>query len=112
MWVEISDGVLSVMYGQELIAELAGIEPQPGDIEAINDELGVLEQAGPAERTFFAMGIETIKRFSKIRGKSPYMDLFFTDVGNTTFCKIGNNFIGGFEAIDRGSVEDPKLFNF
>lgn len=110
VWVAITDGSIIVKYGPESIADLAGIEPEDDDIEAVNDELEMLEQASTQPRGFFAMGIEVIKRFTKVRGKVAYMDLFFTDIGNTTFVKIGEHFIGGFEAIDRSSVQEPQLF--
>ena len=57
------------------------------------------------------MGLETIKRFTKVRDKTQYMDLMFTSIGNTTFVKIGDTFIGGFEAIARDRVVDPKDFH-
>lgn len=110
VWVEITDDMLIVAYGNESIASLAGIEPDPGDIESINDELDILDTAKGEQRAAFAMGIETIKRFTKVRDKTAYMDLLFTGIGNTTYVKIGDNFIGGFEAIDRPSVQEPKLF--
>ncbi|WP_152346637.1 hypothetical protein [Brevibacterium sp. CFH 10365] len=112
VWVEITDDHrLIVAYGNDEIADLPSIEPEPGDIEGINEDVAILDQAGTTPRTQFAMGLETIKRFTKVRGKSPYMDLQFTDIGNTTFVKIGDGFIGGFEAIDRPSVQDPMLFD-
>lgn len=110
VWVEITDGHLIVNYGSEPVADLAGIEPGDGDIEAVNEELEILDQAGTQPRGLVAMGLEVIKRFTKVRGKVSYMDLFFTDIGNTVFVKIGEHFIGGFEAIDRGSVQEPQLF--
>lgn len=110
VWVEITDGRLIVADGNESIADLAGVEAEDGDLEAVNDELDMLSTAEGQQRAVFAMGIETIKRFSKIRGKCAYMDLLFTGIGNTTYVKIGDNFVGGFEAIDRGSVQEPKLF--
>lgn len=109
VWVVIDNGRLGVAYGNESIADLPGVEPEDGDIEAINEELDILGQAEGSERGFFAMGIETVKRFSKVRGKCPYLDLMFTDIANTTFVKIGEGFIGGIEAIDRPSVQDPQL---
>lgn len=110
VWVEITDGRLIVADGNENIADLPSVEAEPGDIESINEELAILDQAEATERRFFAMGLEVVKRFTKVRSKAAYMDLFFTDFGNTTFVKIGDNFIGGFEAIDRSSAQEPKLF--
>lgn len=110
VWVVIDQGRLAVAYGNESVADLPGVEPEDGDIEAINEELDILNKTSTAPRSYFAMGIEAVKRFSKIRGKTSYMDLMFTDIGNTTLVKIGDNFIGGFEAIDRQSVQEPKLF--
>lgn len=110
VWVEITpDKRLIVNYGNENIADLPSIEPELGDIDAINEELDYLGQAETTERTHFAMGLETIKRFTKVRSKSPCMDLMFTDIGNTTYVKIGDRFIGAFESIDRPSVEDRSL---
>ncbi|MGO2860638.1 MAG: hypothetical protein ACTIC1_05740 [Brevibacterium sp.] len=110
VWVEISDDHLMVNYGNESLAALPSVEAGEGDIDAINDELDTLGQAEATERTHFAMGLETIKRFTKVRDKTQYMDLMFTSIGNTTFVKIGDTFIGGFEAIARDRVVDPKLF--
>ena len=116
VWMEVTDdNRLVVNYGSEEVADMVGVEPEPGDIEAINTEQEIFRQASPAARAFFAMTIDVVKRFSKIRDKSPILDLFFTDVGNTVFAKIGSGFIGGFEAVDRHRVEaaaDLKLFNF
>lgn len=112
VWVEITDGRLVVAYGNESLADLPGIEPGEGEIGGINEELEILDQSGTQQRSKFAMGTETIKRFSKIRSKSPMLDLLFTDIGNTTFVKIGEGFIGAFEAIARDQVaeQEPKLF--
>lgn len=111
VWAEIEQGRLIINYGEESVADLPGVEPAPGDIDGINQDLTILDEAGSSERGFFAMGIETIKRFTKVRGKCPYMDIWFTDIGNTSFVKIGDHFIGGFEAIARDQIEDPKLFS-
>lgn len=102
VWVEIADGHLMVAYGNESLAALPSVEAGEGDIEVINEELDILGQAEATERTHFAMSLEAIKRFTKVRDKTQYMDLMFTD--------IGDSFIGGFEAIDRDRVVDPKLF--
>ena len=57
------------------------------------------------------MGIEVIKRISKLRTKTPYMDLFLNE-SNTIYVKVGDNFLGGFEAIARDKItSEPKLFN-
>ncbi|NJC57649.1 hypothetical protein [Brevibacterium marinum] len=89
---------------------MTSVEAGEDDIDAINEELDTLGQAEATARTYFAMCLEAIKRFTKVRDKTPYMDLMFTDIGNTTFVKIGDGFIGGFEAIARDRVVDPKLF--
>lgn len=111
VWVEITDEHrLIVKYGNEDIADLPSVEPDDGDIDAINEELEILDQSGTTYRHLFCMTTEVIKRFSKIRDKTPYMDLIFTDIGNTTFVKIGDGFIGAFEAVDRDRIDDPKTF--
>lgn len=112
VWVNIEDGRVSVAWGNESIADLPGVEPEPGDIDSINKELELFRQAKPSGRTFFAMTIEVIKRLSKVRGKSPILDLFFTDIGNTVYVKVGSGFVGGFEAVDRNRVNDPEPMLF
>lgn len=112
IFVGINDGRLLVSYGNDDLADLPGDETEPGDIDSINHELELFRQAKPSGRTFFAITIEVIKRLSKVRGKSPIMDLFFTDIGNTVYVKVGSGFVGGFEAVDRNRVNDPEPMLF
>lgn len=112
VFVNIEDGRLAVDYGRESIADLPGIEPGPGDIEGINQDLEILRSAGSTPRTHFAMTTEVVKRFSKIRTRSPIIDLMFTSIGSTVFTKVGPNFVGGFEAVDRNRVNDPEPMLF
>lgn len=118
IWVEVTpDRRLVVNYGDESIADLPSVEPEPDDIEAINAERLLLSEAGASERGFFAISTETMKRFAKIRGTNPVVDMKFTavssskaiDKGNLTIVKVGDGFIGAFEAIDRPSVQDRSL---
>lgn len=116
--VEVTDDHrLVVEYGEESIADLPSVDPVPGDIEAITAELDLLSELGTSERMFFAISMETMKRFTKIRGTNPVVDMKFTAAssrkaisqGNITLVKIGDRFIGAFESIDRPSVEDRSL---
>lgn len=112
VWMEITDdNRLVAAYGEEPIADLAGVEPEPGDIDAINSELDLLDTLEPAGKEYIAMGIEVVKRLSKVRSKTPYMDLFLNE-SNTVYVKIGDGFLGGFEAVARDKIaNEPKLFD-
>lgn len=112
VWMEITDdNRLVAACGEEPIADLAGVEPEPGDIDAINSELDLLDTLEPAGKEYIAMGIEVVKRLSKVRSKTPYMDLFLNE-SNTVYVKIGDGFLGGFEAVARDKIaNEPKLFD-
>ena len=111
VWVEITpDGRLVVDYGSENIADMVSVGAGDGDIESIDEELHILDQAGAGDRTHLCLTHEVIKRFTKVRDKTPYMDMVFTGIGNTVFVKIGDGFIGAFEAVDRARVDEPKLW--
>ena len=111
VWVQINEGRIAVNYGAESLADLPGVEMDPEEVSSINSELNLLDSLEPAGKEYVAMGIEVIKRISKLRTKTPYMDLFLNE-SNTIYVKVGDNFLGGFEAIARDKItSEPKLFN-
>lgn len=83
-----------------------------GEIDAINEELDLIDHCGGSTKHFLCLTTEVIKRFTKVRDKTPYMDFMFTDVGdaNTVFVKTGDTFIGAFESVARDRIIEPKTF--
>lgn len=112
VWIEVTDGRLLVAYGEEPIADLPGIEPEDGDIEGVNEDLAIINQAQPEPRQFLALTSEVVKRFTKVRGKSPILDFYLTSLGNTVLVKVGDTFMGAFEAVDRSRVEQSEEYLF
>lgn len=112
VWVGIQDGRLAVAYGSEAIADLPGVEPGDGDIEGVNEDLQILNSTGPQARDYLAVSTEIVKRFSKVRAKSPIMDFYLTNLGCTVLVKIGEHFTGAFEAVNRDRVEKAEEYLF